>query len=613
MSKENIDLIHSIDMVLSPDVMQALSVKIGLPSEILRRLTEVAGPTLIISLMCASISSSQVARVYRAINSPTNDARFAREIDTIVEKIGKIKEMESAGGAIAEQCLTVEFPVLCEFVAMQVGVPVQAAYVMTSLVAATLFSVIKHHMLLVPCKPNDMVGLFMDQAEMTFPKVGDQVAELLYLGSAENLKETLLLQLNDVLGKLVEPEEKVEEAERTTLAISTEISEEVASAEISARRQQAIALWKRRRNKALLYALGLLVSMVVISLLTRTTFSPFFSKTIDKFGFLSRPLVKAGAETLPSVRTQSAAMGVAEDAGPTKKDVESSADKKSAEVIGKIDRPLPPSSTKKQEDHRQEGWLIFAVQRDGNVRISAAFSSESDQEKMLAFLNSALGTGRFQLDAVVDNRLKSPAWLNKLDGLTSMMKVSGSDMSIDGNHIEIGGVDEKTGASWTSQLKELFGDEYEVTLFDADKLISDATEIYKKAIKQKIDSKECDDIDHTLNLQFIYFAKRSAELSRFAQDNLQLTAQLLKQCISEKKIKKISIDAFSDSSGNAKTNLTLTQHRANSVRDFLIKNGVSSGLIQARGRGEEKPVAKNMTDHGRFLNRRVEFSTEGES
>ncbi|WP_042723081.1 OmpA family protein, partial [Flavobacterium sp. B17] len=112
------------------------------------------------------------------------------------------------------------------------------------------------------------------------------------------------------------------------------------------------------------------------------------------------------------------------------------------------------------------------------------------------------------------------------------------------------------------QLKELFGDEYEVTLFDADKLISDATEIYKKAIKQKIDSKECDDIDHTLNLQFIYFAKRSAELSRFAQDNLQLTAQLLKQCISEKKIKKISIDAFSDSSGNAKTNLTLTQHRA---------------------------------------------------
>lgn len=70
MSKENIDLIHSIDMVLSPDVMQALSVKIGLPSEILRRLTEVARPTLIISLMCASISSSQVARVYRALIRP---------------------------------------------------------------------------------------------------------------------------------------------------------------------------------------------------------------------------------------------------------------------------------------------------------------------------------------------------------------------------------------------------------------------------------------------------------------------------------------------------------------------------------------------------------------
>jgi len=69
----------------------------------------------------------------------------------------------------------------------------------------------------------------------------------------------------------------------------------------------------------------------------------------------------------------------------------------------------------------------------------------------------------------------------------------------------------------------------------------------------------------------------------------------------------IEVRGHTDNTGNQASNLLLSQNRANAVRDYLIKRGVSEKKITSTGFGDQKPVAKNKTAAGRKLNRRVEF------
>ncbi|MHB0971303.1 MAG: OmpA family protein [Thermoanaerobaculia bacterium] len=69
---------------------------------------------------------------------------------------------------------------------------------------------------------------------------------------------------------------------------------------------------------------------------------------------------------------------------------------------------------------------------------------------------------------------------------------------------------------------------------------------------------------------------------------------------------KISVEGHADSTGSSSYNERLSVRRADSVRDYLVQQGVGSTRISAIGFGESKPRATNDTAEGRQLNRRVE-------
>ncbi len=69
-----------------------------------------------------------------------------------------------------------------------------------------------------------------------------------------------------------------------------------------------------------------------------------------------------------------------------------------------------------------------------------------------------------------------------------------------------------------------------------------------------------------------------------------------------------TVEGHTDSVGSAKLNQTLSESRANSVRDFLIDKGIGSDRLTAIGYGEDKPIATNKTRTGRTQNRRVEIN-----
>ena len=69
----------------------------------------------------------------------------------------------------------------------------------------------------------------------------------------------------------------------------------------------------------------------------------------------------------------------------------------------------------------------------------------------------------------------------------------------------------------------------------------------------------------------------------------------------------IIAEGHTDSRGGDAYNQGLSMRRANAVRDYLVKAGISSSRISTEGMGEGKPVATNDTDDGRAQNRRVEL------
>ena len=69
----------------------------------------------------------------------------------------------------------------------------------------------------------------------------------------------------------------------------------------------------------------------------------------------------------------------------------------------------------------------------------------------------------------------------------------------------------------------------------------------------------------------------------------------------------LRIEGHTDNTGPDQLNLTLSQDRANAVRDYLIQRGIAGSRLEARGYGSSRPVASNDTPEGRRENRRVEF------
>jgi outer membrane protein OmpA-like peptidoglycan-associated protein len=102
----------------------------------------------------------------------------------------------------------------------------------------------------------------------------------------------------------------------------------------------------------------------------------------------------------------------------------------------------------------------------------------------------------------------------------------------------------------------------------------------------------------------VYFDTNKATIKRVSNNILN---QIVLTLRANPQIKGVRIEGHTDSRGNAQRNKTLSQKRAEAVRDFLIKRGIEATRLFAVGFGPDKPIADNRTAKGREENRRVEF------
>lgn len=69
----------------------------------------------------------------------------------------------------------------------------------------------------------------------------------------------------------------------------------------------------------------------------------------------------------------------------------------------------------------------------------------------------------------------------------------------------------------------------------------------------------------------------------------------------------VRISGYTDSTGPLSLNQRLSEDRANSVRTYLIAQGIATNRIDSAGYGPANPIASNGSDEGRQANRRVEI------
>jgi outer membrane protein OmpA-like peptidoglycan-associated protein len=129
------------------------------------------------------------------------------------------------------------------------------------------------------------------------------------------------------------------------------------------------------------------------------------------------------------------------------------------------------------------------------------------------------------------------------------------------------------------------------------------------AIQAELDALKAKPTDRglVLTLGDVLFDTGKADLNPGASRNLDQLVVFL----TDHPERRVEIDGYTDNVGTDSFNLSLSERRADTVRNVLVNRGIDSSRIVTRGYGKDFGVASNLDSGGRQLNRRVEIVIGG--
>jgi OmpA-OmpF porin, OOP family len=145
------------------------------------------------------------------------------------------------------------------------------------------------------------------------------------------------------------------------------------------------------------------------------------------------------------------------------------------------------------------------------------------------------------------------------------------------------------------------GEMIKVKLPDGTELNAPALGVEAKLVKYLDDPNAAVSDAQWFDFDRLLFDTGGATLQPASQEQLGNIAAILKAFPKA----KVRIGGYTDNTGDAALNMKLSQERADGVMAELAKLGVEPARMEAKGYGEEHPVADNSTEAGRQQNRRI--------
>ncbi|WP_277095214.1 MULTISPECIES: OmpA family protein [Acinetobacter] len=286
----------------------------------------------------------------------------------------------------------------------------------------------------------------------------------------------------------------------------------------------------------------------------------------------------------------------------------------------KMDMPIPrnneasePTAQEMAQAHHEEEQdteqsQITLVSGVGNQvqACHATVGNESLSEAMQKRLAQIFGSN-VKCDITVD-----PSYTTALQGVSKFQQVMDQikavpNASIDwqGNHITVNAPDAKSMNELVEKIKAV-----EPTLvvsattpLNEEQSVDSSIDKSRSALSMLNGNSTPQDVANALNIQIINFPTASKVLPQKNKEILDEAAKLIQNVPNV----KLTVAGYTDSTGNAEANKTLSQRRAQSVLDYLVSKGVNKDQLTAVGYGAENPIADNVTAEGKFRNRRIEF------
>lgn len=141
----------------------------------------------------------------------------------------------------------------------------------------------------------------------------------------------------------------------------------------------------------------------------------------------------------------------------------------------------------------------------------------------------------------------------------------------------------------------------------AGNLIGKKMDKQAKDLKQAIPTAQVERVNEGINVTFesgLMFPINSYAISESYKSDLTSAAEVFNKYPET----NIVIEGHTDDTGSDEINMTLSQKRAEAVRDFFISKGVDANRLQAKWYGETQPKYPNTDEENRKKNRRVELA-----
>jgi outer membrane protein OmpA-like peptidoglycan-associated protein len=244
----------------------------------------------------------------------------------------------------------------------------------------------------------------------------------------------------------------------------------------------------------------------------------------------------------------------------------------------------------------------------GKIQYTGVVADEKTRSDIVTTLKNVFGEGNIDGQIAVDPNAGPATWLDKLGQALEKFKIPGVQALFEGNSISLGGLLPKADLDGIkASLQSIFGPGFTFKALpeDASAWFQAAKEKTLAALGGLKPGFTSADFVSALNLSIINFETGSAAISPESRDLLAKVAATMKQLPPGS---VIEISGHTDSTGDPAANLTLSQQRADAVRDTLIAMGMPAETLKAKGYGDTEPVASNDTPEGRFQNRRISYS-----